>query len=176
MFAYVDWQKMFLQDTPLLEIFLRGTIIYLALFTLLRVILKRQSGTLGVTDLLVLVLIADAAQNGMADDYHSVTDALLLVATIIGWSYALDWLGYHSKTLHRLMVPPPLPLVENGRMIRRNMKQELVTEEELMVQLREQGVERLDQVKVARMESDGRISVVRKDNSETTGAREKKVV
>lgn len=59
----VEWAKMLIPDTPLLEIFLRGSIVYLALFFLLRVVLKRESGTLGITDLLVVVLIADAAQN-----------------------------------------------------------------------------------------------------------------
>jgi uncharacterized membrane protein YcaP (DUF421 family) len=111
----------------------------------------------------------------MADDYHSVPAGVVLVATIIGWSFLLDWLGFRSKTIHRLLVPPPLPLVEHGRMLRRNMKQELVTEEELMVQLREQGVEDVSKVKVARMESDGRISVVCYDGPQQNGAPEKRV-
>ena len=60
------------------------------MFALLRFVLKREAGTLAITDLLVVVLIADAAQNAMADDYRSVPDGLLLVATIVFWSYALD--------------------------------------------------------------------------------------
>lgn len=175
MFSSVDWHKMFALDTPLLEIFLRGTIIYLALVVLLRVILKRQSGTMSVTDLLLVVLIADAAQNGMANDYHSVPAGILLVATIIGWNFLLDWLGFHFEPIHRLLIPPALPLVEQGRILRRNMKQELVTEEELMTQLRQQGVEDVRQVKVARMESDGRISVVCYDGPGQSGSPEKRV-
>src|SRR4051794_24523835 len=93
--AQIDWSRMLTFETPLLEIFLRGTLTYLALFALLRLVLKRQQGgMMGVTDLLVIVLIADAAQNAMADDYTSVPDGVLLVVTIVGWSYALDWLGY----------------------------------------------------------------------------------
>lgn len=175
MFESVNWHKVFTPDTPLVEIIVRGTIVYVALVILLRVILKRQSGTLGLTDLLVLVLIADAAQNAMSDDYSSITDGILLVAVIMGWCYALDWLGFHFKIIHRLLVPPPLPLVKEGRMVRRNMKQELVTEEELMTQLREQGVEDLSKVKVARMESDGRISVVCYDGPAQNGAPEKRI-
>lgn len=177
MFSSIDWRKMFMPDTPLLEIFVRGTVIYIALVILLRVILKRQSGTMGVTDLLLVVLIADAAQNAMAGDYKSITDGILLVAVIIGWSYALDWLGFHFKTIRRLLVPPPLLLVKNGRMLRRNMRQELVTEEELMVQLREQGVEDVKKVKEAHMESDGRVSVICYDGPpENGGASEKRMV
>nr|MBP7571903.1 DUF421 domain-containing protein [Acidobacteriota bacterium] len=73
----VDWGRVFAFDTPWLEIVVRGTAIYLGLFLLLRLVLKRQAGTVGITDLLVIVLIADAAQNAMADDYRSVPDGLL---------------------------------------------------------------------------------------------------
>jgi uncharacterized membrane protein YcaP (DUF421 family) len=157
---HVDWGRAFLPQTPVLELIVRGSVIYLALFTLLRVILKRQSGTLGLTDLLVIVLIADAAQNAMANEYRSITEGLILVATIIGWSYALDWLGYWCPRVQRFIHPPALPLVQAGRLLRHNMRRELVTEEELMSQLREQGIHELTEVKLAYMEGDGRISVI----------------
>src|SRR4051812_26340434 len=156
----INWEKMLLPDTPLLEIFARGTLVYMALFLMLRFVLKRQSGVVGVTDMLVVVLIADAAQNAMASDYTSVTDGILLVGTILFWSYALDWLGYKFPILQRLFRPPPLPLVKNGRMIRRNMRLELITEDELMSMLRQQGIESIDKVKAVCMEGDGHISVV----------------
>lgn len=163
----VDWRELFVPTHSAAEMFLRGTIMYLALFVLLRVILKRQSSGLGVTDLLVVVLIADAAQNGMARDYRSVTEGVVLVATIIGWDYALDWLGYRFPTFQRLVRPAPLTLVEEGRMLRGNMRRELVTREELMAQLREQGVASVEDVRWARMEADGRISVIKKDGGQT---------
>lgn len=158
----VEWAKMLIPDTPLLEIFLRGSIVYLALFFLLRVVLKRESGTLGITDLLVVVLIADAAQNAMADDYTSLPDGILLVATIIFWSHALNWLGYRFPRIQRLVHPDPLPLIRDGRMLRRNMRQELLTEDELRSQLRLQGAEDPAEVKVAHMEGDGRVSVIQR--------------
>src|SRR6476659_2055638 len=130
----MHWRDAFAPDTPLLEIFLRGSVMYLALFGLLRGVLNRQSGAVGVTDLLVVVLIADAAQNAMAHDYKSVPDGVLLVAVIIGWSYLLDWLGHTYPAFGRLIHPPPLLLVEDGRMHRRNMRAELLTPEELMSQ------------------------------------------
>lgn len=168
----IDWGPSFLPDTSLLEIVLRGTIVYLVLFFLLRVILKRQSGEVGVTDLLVIVLIADAAQNAMADDYQSVSDGVLLVATIVFWSYTLDWLGYRFPWLNRLIYPPPILLVRNGRLLRANMKHELITEGELRSQLRLRGVKDVTQVKEAYMEADGRISVVT-DEQVSKGAPEK---
>ncbi|HEX5837694.1 MAG TPA: YetF domain-containing protein [Anaerolineales bacterium] len=156
----MDWQSIFLPDIPLLEIILRGSVMYIALFVLLRIILKRQTGSVGMTDLLLIVLIADASQNAMAGEYRSVPAGIVLVSTIIFWSYALDWLSFQYEWFNRLIEPPPLPLIEEGKLLRRNMRKELITEDELMSQLRIQGLDDFSKVKRARMESDGRISIV----------------
>lgn len=158
----VDWPSLFAPDTPALEIIARGSVMYLALFFLLRVLLKRESGTTGMTDLLVIVLIADAAQNGMASDYTSLPDGVLLVAVIIGWAYLLDALAYRWPAAARLIRPGSLVLVRDGRMLHRNMRRELVTEEELRAKLRQQGVDDLADVREVRMESDGDFSVIKR--------------
>lgn len=159
-FRAPDWTEMFAIDTPIPEIFIRGSLIYLGIFILLRVVLKREAGTLGMTDLLVVVLIADAAQNGMSADYKSVTDGLLLVATILFWSWLLNLMSYRSKWFGRITHPRSLSLIRNGKVNRRNLRQELITHEELMSILREHGVESVDEVADARMEGDGQISVI----------------
>lgn len=156
----VDWRAVFTPDAPLLEIIVRGSVMYLTLFFLLRVLLKRESGTTGMTDLLVIVLIADAAQNGMANGYTSLADGVLLVAVIIGWAYLLDAVAYRWQPAARLIRPKPLALVRDGRMLRRNMRRELVTEDEVYGQLREQGIDSLADVREMRMESDGQFSVI----------------
>lgn len=156
----IDWQSVFVPSGSLIEIVLRGSVIYLALFLMMRFVLKREAGTVGMADLLMVVLVADAAQNAMARDYKSITEGLVLVGTIVFWNYALDWLGYHWPAFEWLVHPPPLPLVKAGRMLRRNMRQEMITEDELMSHLRQQGVDDVKAVKMAYMEGDGRISVV----------------
>lgn len=156
----MDWKSIFLPETPLLEIFLRGSVMYITLFILLRLVLKRQTGNLRMTDLLLITLIADASQNAMAGDYKSVPDGILLVGTIMFWNYALDWLAFRFSRLRRLIEPPPLPLIKDGKLLRRNMRSEMITEEELMSQIREEGLENMGEVKAAFIESDGRISVV----------------
>jgi uncharacterized membrane protein YcaP (DUF421 family) len=84
----------------------------------------------------------------------------VLVATIIFWDFALDWLSYKSPGFQRLIEPPPLLLVKNGQLLSRNMRKELITEEDLMMQLREQGISDISKVKEAHIESNGHISVV----------------
>jgi uncharacterized membrane protein YcaP (DUF421 family) len=156
----IDWEALFIPQMSLLELVLRGSIIYLALFLLLRVILKRESGSVSITDLLVVVLLADAAQNGMADGYRSVTGTIVLVATIVGWAHLLNWVAYRMPALEGVVFPKPLLLVEDGQIHWENMKKELITEDELLAQLRQQGVKEVKDVKEAYLEGDGRISVV----------------
>jgi uncharacterized membrane protein YcaP (DUF421 family) len=172
----VDWHKVFSLDTPVLEIVVRGSIVYLTLFLLFRFVLKREAGTVGIADLLVVVLVADAAQNSMAGDYVSVPDGLLLVATIAFWSYAINWLGYRFPRFERIVHPPPLSLVRDGKVNRRNLRHEMITLTELQSQLREQGVDDLSKVKSACMEGDGRISVVTVEDSESRGTPDKAAV
>lgn len=162
-----DWRAVFEPGTPILEMVVRGTIVYLTLFVLLRVVLKRQSAGFGVTDLLVIVLIADAAQNAMSANYQSLPDGLVLVATIVFWAFALDWLSFHVRWVRRLTTPAVLPLVKDGRLLRENLRNELIMEDEVRSQLRLHGVDDLAEVKRATMESDGGISVVRADGGET---------
>jgi uncharacterized membrane protein YcaP (DUF421 family) len=162
----MNWSELFLPTVPLVEIVIRGSAIYLALFLGIRVFLKREVGTVGLADLLFIVLIADATQNGMASDHRSIGDALVLVATLLAWNYSLDWLAFHHPAFERIIQPPPLLLVKNGTMIWRNMRRELITKEELLSQLREQGVDEVSEVKLAHMENNGRISVIRNQQSQ----------
>lgn len=160
----INWQEIFVPSISITELIIRATLVYLALFSVLRIMPSRQLGTLGVPDLLVVVLFAEAAQNAMASHYTSITEGAVLVGTMIFWSYFLNWLGYIFEPFQNFLTPPPLLLVKNGRMIKRHMQQQLITEEELMSQLRQQGVEFLAEVKKAYMEADGSISVITYDS------------
>jgi uncharacterized membrane protein YcaP (DUF421 family) len=168
----INWEEMFIPSDSITEIFLRGTITYLILFAFLRFFMKRQTGQLGIADLLVIVVIADAAQNAMSNDYKSITEGILLVGTIVFWNYALDWLGHRFPLIERLTRPKALPLILDGKVLRRNMRQEMITEEELMSQLRQQGVEDVKEVKKAYIEGDGNISIITNKPGEPTGYKE----
>lgn len=165
----IDWQSMFVPTESVLEVVIRGSIMYLGMFALLRVF-RRQSGAVGIADLLLIVVIADAAQNGMAGDSKSITEALLLIVTIVIWNWAFDRLGFSSKFWAGVLDPEPLLLIRDGRMIEKNMKKELITDDELMSQLRQQGVEDISTVRKAYIESNGRFSVL----TETPDTRKQK--
>ena len=156
----VDWPSVFLPDQSILEIVARGSAMYVALFFLLRFIVKREAGTLAITDVLVIVLIADAAQNGMSGSYNSVADGVILVLTILGWSYLFDVLAFHFPIWRKILRPARVQLIDHGVMLERNLAREMITEEELMAELRAHGCGRVDKVRAAYIESDGMISVI----------------
>lgn len=162
----MDWGSMFVPTHSLAEIVMRGTFMYWVLFLILRFVMQRQTGGIGIADLLVVVLIADAAQNAMSKDYQSITEGAVLVLTIVAWNYALDWLGSRFPLVGRLTRPPPIQLVREGRMLRENMRREMVTRDELLAQLREQGVKDVSEVQQACLEGDGHISVIRRDGQD----------
>jgi uncharacterized membrane protein YcaP (DUF421 family) len=157
----IDWHSVFVPSIGLAEVMMRGTLMYLALFIILRFIGRRQAGHFGPADLLVIVLIADAAQNGLGKDYQSVTEGIVLVMTIVGWEYLLDWLAWRFPRVRPYLKPPALTLVKDGRLIKSALRKEMISEDELEGQLREQGVEDVTSVSLARLEGDGRLSVVK---------------
>jgi uncharacterized membrane protein YcaP (DUF421 family) len=159
----INWHEVFVPSMSIVELFVRGSLVYLALFFVLRSLPTRQLGALGITDLLVVVLFTEAAQNAMASHYTSITEGAILVGTVIFWSYLLNWLGYKFPRFQRFINPPPLLIVKNGSTIDRHLERELITDDELMSQLRQQGVEYLEDVKKAYLEADGSISILKKD-------------
>ncbi|MGH8147895.1 MAG: DUF421 domain-containing protein [Rhodanobacteraceae bacterium] len=143
-----------------LEILIRGTIMFWFLFLLLRFVLRRDTGSAGISGILFIVLLGDAAQNAMIGQGHTVADGGLLIATLAAWNLLLDWLGLRVGFVARLTEAPPVLLVRNGHVIARNMRRELVTREEVDAGLRKQGLETFDRVKAMYLEGDGSFSVI----------------
>ena len=160
----LDWERMFVPHVPVLETIIRGTVMYLTMFALLRVF-RRQTGSLGPADLLVLLLIADAAQNGMADDYKSITEGIVLVGTIMAWEYAIDWLSYRVPAFGKAVEGEPLLLIREGQIIDKNLERELITHDDLLSQLRQKGVDDPAKVACCFLEGDGHMSVITFDRS-----------
>ncbi|MBE9463448.1 DUF421 domain-containing protein [Dyadobacter subterraneus] len=157
----VDWQTMWEPSSSVLEIILRGTITYWAIFLLLR-FFRRGAGQLGVSDVLLIILIADAAQNSMAGEYKSVTEGIALIGTLVFWDFAIDWLGYHSLGFSKFAQPQPSLLIKDGKMQKDNLQKQLITEDDMFSILREQGIEDISEVKSCHLEGSGNISLIQK--------------
>ena len=159
----IEWNSVFVPSLGIAEIVIRGTLMYLGLFVILRFMGRRQAGHFGPADLLVIVLIADAAQNGLGKEYQSVTEGLVLVMTIVAWEYLIDWLTYRFPALRPVLRPPSLTLVKEGRIVEEAMRKEMLSIDDLASQLRQQQVEDIAEVKLAKLEGDGRLSVLRRE-------------
>jgi len=158
----IDWTQMFTFTMSPIELFIRGTLTFLFLFCLFRFIVRRDVGAIGISDLLVLVIIADASQNAMAGGYKSIVDGFVLIGTIIGWSFLLNYLSYHFEVVRRFVLPRPLCIVKDGVKQEKNLQRQLIADEELGEMLREHGIEDILEVKRAYLEPDGQVTVIRK--------------
>ncbi len=160
-----DWGGMFIPDLSLLESFARASAVYLGLLILFRVVLKRQAGSLGLPDIMLVVLVSECVSPALGAESKSVTNGLVAVAALLFWSYALDRLSNHWPWLERLLEPEPVPLVRDGQTLTRNMEAEGISREELEAQIRAQGVADIRHVRSAILESDGQVSVIRAEAS-----------
>ncbi|HJV24411.1 MAG TPA: YetF domain-containing protein [Aromatoleum sp.] len=167
----IDWYEMFAFSMSPLELFIRGTVIYWFLLFAFRTFLQRDLGAVGVADILVLVLIADASQNAMAGEYKSISDGLVLICTILAWNVLFDHLCFRFPRIRRLLQPPALRLIQDGHVLRRNLRSENLTLDELMAKLREHEITDVAEVREAFMESDGVITVIPRGRDAAGGAK-----
>ena len=153
---------------PVWEVLARTSLVYLATVFLIRVVPKRRSGSISPNDMISLVLIGALAGDAVMGGSTSFADILLMIATVVGWGYFFDVLEYHFPLVHRLLREPETALIHDGQILRKNLRREFVTEEELMAALREEGIEDPSMVQSACLEADGRISVIKREERQPT--------
>ena len=159
----VNWGKVFAPDMPILELVVRGSIMYLVVFALLRGVMRRSAGELAIFDLVFVLLVAIGAESAMIGDQQSIASGVVLIATLVGWNYLLNVLSYHVPLVERLITPPPLQVIRNGKLLRHNMRRQYLTDQELEGHLRTKGIADVARVKAAYIEGDGSISVIEFD-------------
>ena len=162
----MNFSELFAIHVSPLELFVRGTLMYWFLLLIFRFVLRRDPGSLGVADILLVVIIADASQNGMSGDYQTVAEGFVLVGTLVLWNYVLDWAAFRWNIIHKLTEPPPLQLVKEGQLLMRNMRKEFLTREDVEAQLRQAGIDDVRRVKAAYLEGDGKLSVLEYEDEE----------
>ena len=153
--------ELFHVENSLVTLMVKGTVIYLGILFLFRILPRRTGGEMAMMDLIFVLLIAEAATHSLGG-YESITEGFVVILTLMGWNYLINFLSYHSDFVEKMVSAPALPIIENGKLLHRNMRREYLTKEELMDHLRLEGIEEIGEVKSAYVEGDGKISVVRK--------------
>ncbi len=162
----LDWSETFAPQMSLLEVLVRGTVVYFALLALLRVAPKWQAGPGNVASLLFVVMLGGLAGDAVRGNAESVTDLLLMIAVVMGWVVVVDKFSYRFTWLHFLAQDSPTCLIRNGRILHDNLRREAVHLEDLKAQLRGQGVDDIGHVREAYLEPDGSISVVKQEHAD----------
>jgi uncharacterized membrane protein YcaP (DUF421 family) len=142
---------------------LRGVIIYFILLVILRVSGRRTLGQMTTFDFVLLLIIAETTQQALLGEDFSLTNAGLLIVTLMVIDIGLSLLRERWPRLNRIIEGLPLILVEDGGPIKERVDQSRVDEEDILAAAREsQGIERMDQIKYAVLERNGGTSIIPK--------------
>jgi uncharacterized membrane protein YcaP (DUF421 family) len=141
---------------------IRAAVMYATIFVLLRVSGNRQFSELTAFDAALLIIISEATQQAMIGNQDfSLTAAIIVSVTLIGIDIVLSFVKQWSKTADLLMEGVPVLLMDEGKLIDRNMKKERVDISDILAAAREiHGIDRLDSIRYAILERNGTISVI----------------
>ena len=153
---------------PWWEYVLRALLIYGFLLIILRLTGKRQVGQLAPFDLVLLLVLSNAVQNSMNAGDNTVGAGLVLVLTLVAVNGLVGWMTWRHKRMETFFEGSPQILVHNGLVDERKLASERITRHELMAAVRQAGVTDLGEVRVAILETNGRINVIAKNGQVTS--------
>jgi uncharacterized membrane protein YcaP (DUF421 family) len=145
-----------------MDISLRAIVLFSFIFLVTRVIGRRELSSLAPFDLILLIVLGDAIQQGLTQDDYSVTGALIAVGTIAALQALLSYVSFRFAILRPVLDGEPIVVVQDGKPIDRNLRRERLALEEVMEEARLQQISALDEIEWAVLEPSGNISFVKK--------------
>jgi uncharacterized membrane protein YcaP (DUF421 family) len=145
-----------------MDIALRAIVLYAFLVLVTRVVGRRELSSLSPFDLILLIVLGDAIQQGLTQDDYSVTGAVIAVSTIAAAQVFISYVSFRSKRARRVLEGEPIVIVQDGKLIDRNMKRERLTEDEVAEEMRKQQIATVDDVEWGILESNGTMSFIPK--------------
>lgn len=149
-------------EVPVWEIIARGSLVYVAVAVVLRLVPKRQIGNIAPNDMIALVIVGTLAADAIMGDIKALPDIILMIIVILLWDYLSNLAEYHFPRYRGVAQDSPTLLIHRGVLLKDNLRKEKLTEQELIASLRKQGVTDIADVQQAILEVDGEISVVTK--------------
>ena len=144
-----------------MDLVVRAIVVFFFLLVLTRVIGKRELSSLQPFDLILLIILGDAVQQGLTQDDYSLTGVVLTVGTIAVLQVFVSWLTYRFPRVRPIIEGEPIIVMQDGKPVERNLKRERLTLEEIAEQARKQSIAHLDQIKFAVLETDGTLSFIK---------------
>jgi uncharacterized membrane protein YcaP (DUF421 family) len=146
-----------------MDIVLRAIVLYVFIVFVMRVIGRRELSSMTPFDLILLIVLGDAVQQGLTQDDYSVTGAILAVATIATLQVFTSYLSFRSRRARTVLEGEPIVVVDHGKLVDHNIKRERMTQDEVAEEMRQQQIGSLDEVEWAILESNGQISFIKKN-------------
>jgi uncharacterized membrane protein YcaP (DUF421 family) len=143
-----------------MDLVIRATIVFFFIFLMTRIVGRRQLSNLEPFDLILLVVIGDLVQQGITQSDESVTGTLIVISTIALLSIGVSWVSFRFRKVRVLTEGEPIVLVEDGRLIERNMRRERITIEDIQEEARQAQIMSLADLRWAILENDGQISCI----------------
>lgn len=149
-------------STPYWEFIIRAAIVYVFVMVVLRLAGKRQMGELAPFDFVLLLLLSNGVQNAMNGGDNTITAGLIITVTLVGLNSMIAWLAFKNKEIEKVVEGRPEILVHNGYLYSDVLKRNQITHHELNDALRQNDCTSLDDVRLAVLETNGQISVIKK--------------
>jgi uncharacterized membrane protein YcaP (DUF421 family) len=148
-----------------MDLAIRATFLFCFVFLLTRIIGRRELSSLEPFDLILLIVIGDAIQQGLTQDDYSVTGAIIVVVTFAILQVLTSVVSYHVPRLRPTLDGEPIVVVQDGEAIEKNLRRERLTLEEILVEARSQQIASLADIEWAVLETSGKISIIPKKSS-----------
>ena len=140
---------------------LRACVVYFVLLVMIRASGKRTMGQFTPFDMLLVVLLGNAVQNALLGEDTSVAGGLLLAATLISLNWVVGFVSARSQKVEAMIEGSPVLLARNGEIYREVLRRELISRADFDKALREAGCEDVDEVKLAVLETNGHITIIK---------------
>lgn len=144
-----------------MEIVLRASIIFAFIFVLTRGMKRRSLADLSPFELILTVVLGDIVQQGVTQEDQSLTGAMLAASTFAFWVVVLTWASWRSKLLRKVIDGVPVILVMDGEPVDQALRLEQMPIDEVLEAARQNGVDRLADIRLAILEASGRISIIK---------------
>jgi uncharacterized membrane protein YcaP (DUF421 family) len=145
-----------------MDIALRAVALFFFIIFITRVIGRRELSSLSPFDLILLIILGDAIQQGLTQDDYSVTGAIIAISTIATLQVATSYVSYRSRRARKILEGLPVVVVQDGKIVAANLKRERMTPDEVEEEMRIQQIASLDQVAWAIVETNGSMSFIQK--------------
>ena len=145
-----------------MDIAIRAIALFCFMLFITRVIGRRELSSLSPFDLILLIVLGDAIQQGLTQDDYSVTGAIIAISTIATLQVATSYVSYRSRRARKILEGLPVVVVQDGKFVQANLKRERMTSDEIEEEMRVQQIASLDRVEWAILETNGTMSFIPK--------------